>query len=47
MKSKWGMGAPMGWRYVCADLWMDRWGKADDNDGDGDDERAGKVTKVF
>lgn len=42
MRSKWGMGAPMGWRYVCADLWRDRWGEVDD-----DDERTEKVTRVF
>lgn len=39
MKSKWGMGAPMGWRYVSADLWGDRWGE--------DDERADKMARVF
>lgn len=40
MKSRWGMGgAPMGWRYVGADLWQDRWGD--------DQERAGKVSRVF
>ncbi|KAK0718711.1 hypothetical protein B0T21DRAFT_351517 [Apiosordaria backusii] len=39
MKSKWGMGAPMGWRYVGADLWGDRWGE--------DGERAERVTRVF
>ncbi|KAK4161329.1 hypothetical protein QBC43DRAFT_291986 [Cladorrhinum sp. PSN259] len=39
MKSKWGMGAPMGWRYVGADLWNDRWGENDD--------RADKVKRVF
>ena len=27
MKSQWGInGAPMGWRYVGADLWGDKWG---------------------
>ncbi|KAK4228061.1 hypothetical protein QBC38DRAFT_498833 [Podospora fimiseda] len=39
MKSKWGMGAPMGWRYVGRELWEDRWGE--------DDERAERVRKVF
>jgi hypothetical protein len=40
MKSRWGMGgAPMGWRYVGAPLWEDRWGRED-----GRDE---KVKKVF
>lgn len=41
MKSWWGMGgAPMGWRYVWADLWDDRWGK-------GDQGRAEKASRVF
>lgn len=41
MKTSWGMGgAPMGWRYVGADLWADRWGE--DEAG-----RGGKVKKVF
>ncbi|KAJ0163210.1 hypothetical protein CTA2_3343 [Colletotrichum tanaceti] len=41
LKSRWGMGgAPMGWRYLTADLWQDRWG--DDDQGRGD-----KVTRVF
>jgi hypothetical protein len=40
MKSRWGMGgAPMGWRYVAADLWGDRWGD--------EDARDQKVKKVF
>lgn len=27
MKSQWRLGgAPMGWRYLTADLWEDRWG---------------------
>ncbi|KAK3953965.1 hypothetical protein QBC32DRAFT_337642 [Pseudoneurospora amorphoporcata] len=40
MKSNWGMrGAPMGWQYVRAGLWGDRWGE--------DDERAERVTRVF
>lgn len=26
MKSRWGLRAPMGWRYVREDLWEDRWG---------------------
>lgn len=40
MKSRWGMGgAPMGWRYVAADMFEDRWG---DEEG-----RHEKVTKVF
>jgi hypothetical protein len=40
MKSRWGLGgAPMGWRYIGADLWGDRW-------GDGED-RAEKATRVF
>jgi hypothetical protein len=39
MKSQWGMGgAPMGWRYVGADLWEDRWG---------DDQGKDKVQKIF
>ncbi|KAK1783657.1 hypothetical protein QBC45DRAFT_398472 [Copromyces sp. CBS 386.78] len=41
MKSKWGMrSAPMGWQYVRAGLWRDRW-------GEDDDERAERVTRVF
>ncbi|KAK6225839.1 hypothetical protein QIS74_01886 [Colletotrichum tabaci] len=41
LKSRWGMGgAPMGWRYLTADLWQDRWG--DDDQGRGD-----KVVQVF
>ncbi|KAM5349680.1 hypothetical protein ACJ41O_006185 [Fusarium nematophilum] len=40
MKSRWGMGgAPMGWRYVGADLWEGRWGE--------DDARDEKVAKMF
>ncbi|KAM7212501.1 hypothetical protein V8F06_012123 [Rhypophila decipiens] len=42
MKSRWGMGAPMGWRYMGADLWADRWGAGSD-----DNDRAEKVTRVF
>ncbi|KAK2037931.1 hypothetical protein LZ31DRAFT_155769 [Colletotrichum somersetense] len=26
LRSQWGMGAPMGWRYLTAGLWQDRWG---------------------
>lgn len=41
MKDRWGIGgAPMGWRYVGAELWADRWGKDEE-------EREGKVRKVF
>ncbi|KAI1081019.1 hypothetical protein F5B20DRAFT_579848 [Whalleya microplaca] len=39
MKSKWAMGAPMGWRYVESDLWQDRRGENGDRDE--------KVKKVF
>ncbi|KAI1125073.1 hypothetical protein F5Y10DRAFT_268511 [Nemania abortiva] len=39
MKSKWAMGAPMGWRYVGSGLWADRWGRNID--------RELKVKKVF
>ncbi|GAP92383.1 putative pua protein [Rosellinia necatrix] len=39
MKSKWNMGAPMGWRYVSSELWADRWGKNID--------RELKVKRVF
>lgn len=39
MKSQWGIGsAPMGWRYVGADLWEDRWGA---------DQGKDKVKKIF
>ncbi|KAL2129787.1 hypothetical protein VTI74DRAFT_7301 [Chaetomium olivicolor] len=41
MKSRWALGsAPMGWRYVGADMWEDRWG-ADDQ------ERDAKLKRVF
>ncbi|KAI1108982.1 hypothetical protein F5Y14DRAFT_434116 [Nemania sp. NC0429] len=40
MKSKWAMGAPMGWRYLGSDLWTDRWGPEDV-------DRESKVKKVF
>ncbi|KAI0424883.1 hypothetical protein F5Y09DRAFT_123719 [Xylaria sp. FL1042] len=39
MKSKWNMGAPMGWRYVSSELWTDRWGK--------NINRELKVTRMF
>ncbi|RSL83875.1 hypothetical protein CEP52_016603 [Fusarium oligoseptatum] len=40
MKTRWAMGgAPMGWRYLDAPLWGDRWGK--------DHTRDDKVNKVF
>ncbi|KAI8714962.1 hypothetical protein NCS52_01002800 [Fusarium sp. LHS14.1] len=40
MKTRWAMGgAPMGWRYLEAPLWGDRWGK--------DHTRDDKVKKVF
>ena len=40
MKTRWAMGgAPMGWRYVGAGLWRDRWGEEG-----GRDE---KVRQVF
>ncbi len=39
MKNRWGMGAPMGWRYVQEDLWADRWGE--------DESRAERVKRVF
>ncbi|KAK3297266.1 uncharacterized protein B0H64DRAFT_121754 [Chaetomium fimeti] len=40
MKSRWGMGgAPMGWRYLGAGLWEDRWG--------GEEGRDDKVKKLF
>ncbi|KAI0906138.1 hypothetical protein F4824DRAFT_364715 [Ustulina deusta] len=39
MKSKWNMGAPMGWRYVGSELWTDRWGENAD--------RESKVKMVF
>ncbi|KAM4060757.1 hypothetical protein HRG_001707 [Hirsutella rhossiliensis] len=40
MKDRWQMGgAPMGWRYVEAHLWEDRWGE--------DEARADKVRRVF
>ncbi|KAK4236811.1 hypothetical protein C8A03DRAFT_35286 [Achaetomium macrosporum] len=40
MKRSWGLGAPMGWRYVGSDLWEDRWGGDHKN-------RDSKVRKVF
>ncbi|KAI1816710.1 hypothetical protein GGS20DRAFT_173167 [Poronia punctata] len=39
MKTKWGMSAPMGWRYLVPDLWMDRWGDEENRDAN--------VKKVF
>jgi len=40
MKNQWKLGgAPMGWRYVSANLWEDRWGN--------DTDRDGKVRRVF
>jgi hypothetical protein len=39
MKSKWDMGAPMGWRYLSSELWTDRWGENID--------RESKVKRVF
>lgn len=40
-KTRWAMGgAPMGWRYLKADLWEDRWG----SDPSG---REDKVRRVF
>lgn len=40
MKSSWGMGgAPMGWRYLKAGLWEDRWGT--------EERRDEKVKKLF
>ncbi|KAJ3549094.1 hypothetical protein NM208_g680 [Fusarium decemcellulare] len=33
MKTRWGMGgAPMGWRYLEAAMWEDRWGEDDARD---------------
>lgn len=40
MKDRWGLGAPMGWRYLGKDMWKDRWG-ADEQ------RRDEKVRKVF
>jgi hypothetical protein len=40
MKSRWGLGgAPMGWRYVGADLWDVKWGIKQGRDA--------KLRKVF
>ena len=40
MKSTWGLGgAPMGWRYVGADLWEAKWGAEQGRDA--------KLRKVF
>ncbi|KAF5012748.1 hypothetical protein FDECE_1168 [Fusarium decemcellulare] len=40
MKTRWGMGgAPMGWRYLEATMWEDRWGE--------DDMRDDKVKRLF
>lgn len=39
MKESWGMGAPMGWRYLGKDLRESRWGEEEGRDG--------KVRRVF
>ncbi|GAB1314646.1 ASCH domain-containing protein [Madurella fahalii] len=40
MKDRWGLAAPMGWRYLGKDLWEDRWGRNERG-------RNEKVRKVF
>lgn len=39
MKNRWGMGPPMGWRYVARNMLEDRWGESQD--------RSEKVKRLF